>query len=86
MMVIERMERICIRKAKELNDKGIVNIYDNPYELKRYDWKLDKNEIIISPDGKTKVSYKLLRGIRVRVQEIISKYKKLKEEQENVHA
>ena len=85
-MAISRNEKISIRKAQELNDKGIVNIYDNPYESKKYDWKLDTNEIIISPDGKTKVSYKLLKGIRIRVQNIIGKYKKLKEEQENVHA
>ena len=71
-----RETKITIRKANELIEKGIVKIYDNDYNQKILDWKLDKEEYLISPSGKLRISYNLLNRILQRTQGIIRQVKK----------
>jgi hypothetical protein len=66
-----RSKKVAERKAKEFREKGIVDIYDNPYHAVELNWKLDKDFRIITPSGKTKIPFNIFRLVYLKTDEII---------------
>lgn len=75
-----RQRKLSKIKAETLIREGIIKIYNNEYNQEILDWKLcikENNYFFISPDGKLKVPYILLKRTVDKAEKILVEVKKL---------